>query len=192
MPRQMSVAMLSAITAGYMQPAIFVQLSDNAGMVYLWTGIGSISWNGQTWSGIGDILSLTVAEEGTDVQARGMAVTLNAFDSTILSDIMSDYQLGLPAIVYFACFSGGSIIADPLIAWLGRMDQPAIDVDADKSTVQIALESRLLDMNVATDRRYTNQDQQMTWPGDLGMLFVDAIQELTIFWGGFPQAGTNV
>ena len=43
-------------------------------------------------------------------------------------------------------------------------------------------------MNVAVDRRYTDEDQQMDYPGDLGFQFVNGIQEAQIYWGRSPSS----
>jgi hypothetical protein len=68
------------------------------------------------------------------------------------------------------------------------MDQPTIDVDGTTATIAINCESRLLDMNVAVDRRYTNEDQQLDHPGDRGLEFVNSIQEVVIYWGRSPSS----
>jgi hypothetical protein len=188
----MSSAMLAAIQSTDLQPALFIELSFNGATVYIWTGNGSISWNSQSWSGLGSLMSIAVAEDGATVQARGITITVSGLDATLLPDCLSDFQLGLPAIVYLGFFSGGSLISSPITTWSGRMDQPTIDVSGETATIAINCESRLLDMNIPVDRRYTQQDQQMTWPGDLGFQFVDSIQEFTIAWGQSYNATTNV
>src|ERR1035441_8735896 len=69
--RAMSSAMLAAITSPGIQPAFFVMATFATGPVYLWSGIGSIFWNGQTWLGVGTLGSISVAEEGSTVEAKG-------------------------------------------------------------------------------------------------------------------------
>lgn len=188
----MSSAMLAALQATDLQPALFVQLTFNGATVYLWTGTGSTSWNSQTWSGLGSLLSLAVAEDGATVEARGITITVSGLDPTLLPDCLSDFQLGLPAIVYLGFFSSGSLISSPITSWSGRMDLPTIDVSGETATIAINCESRLLDMNIPVDRRYTQQDQQMTWPDDLGFQFVDSIQEFILAWGQSYNATNNI
>jgi len=48
-----------------------------------------------------------------------------------------------------------------------------------------------VEMNVAVDRRYTNEDQQLDYPGDRGMEFVSSIQDVTIYWGRTPSNINN-
>jgi hypothetical protein len=47
-------------------------------------------------------------------------------------------------------------------------------------------------MNVPANRRYTQEDQQRDYPGDLGFQFVNSIQESQIFWGPGPGTSNNL
>ena len=77
----------------------------------------------------------------------------------------------------------GSIIADPVQAFSGRLDVPEIKDDADTCTITISYESRLIDLTVARTWRYTHESQQVLFPGDLGFEYVTAIQDREITWG---------
>ena len=193
MPRPgVTTTVLAALQAPLVQPAIFVQVQFLSATAYLWSGVGSITWNGQTWTGLGSLLSLAAAEDAATVEARGMTIVLSGLDASLLSSAMGDFGLGLQAIVYFGMYSGGSLIPTPITTWSGRTDQPTVDIGGDTATISIGCENRLLDMNVAVDRRLTSQDQQMTWPGDLGLQFVDGLQEMTLYWGQVANSTNNI
>ena len=138
------------------------------------------------------MLAVSAIEDGTTVEARGVTVAASGIDAGLLSDCLTGEQLGLPACVYLGAFSGGSLIVDPITAWSGRMDQPTILVDGLTFTVATNCESRLLDMNVPVDRRYTHEDQQIAFPGDLGFMFVSGLQELTLYWGQQANSTNNI
>ena len=72
------------------------------------------------------------------------------------------------------------------------MDQPTIDVSGDAATITVNCENRLYEMNVPANRRYTQEDQQRDYPGDLGFQFVNSIQESQIFWGTGPGTSNNL
>jgi hypothetical protein len=186
MPRSMSSAMLTALQATELQPCFFVQVQFASTTVYLWSGRGTTTWNGQTWVGAGSLLGLTVMEEGSNVQARGITLSLSGLDSGILSDFLTEYQVGLPVTVYMGLYSGGALIASPIASWSGRVDQPAIDIGPDKVIISINCENRMMEMNVAVERRYTQDDQQLDNPGDLGFEFVPGLQLSFIYWGRTP------
>ena len=188
MPRTLSSAFLAATQAPLLRPALFIEAHFTSGPLYAWSGFGSIDWNSQTWIGIGTLGSVSTIEEGASVEAKGITLTMNGIDATLLADVLGEFQVGLPAIVSLGLFdSNGVLIADPVTSWAGRMDQPTIDVDGTTATIAINCESRLLDMNVAVDRRYTNEDQQLENPGDRGLEFINSIQEVVIYWGRSPS-----
>jgi hypothetical protein len=193
MPRNLSSDMLTALSASILYPAIFVELTFSSGPVYLWSGIGSVSWNAQTWTGLGAFLGLTTPEDSSNVEAKGITISLSGLDATLMPDALSEVQLGLPAIAYLGLYTslGGSIIDTPVLAWAGRMDRPTFTIGGTEATIDINCENRLIDMNIPVDRRYTNEDQQMDHPCDLGFSFVDAQQEKNIIWG-FPMTSTNI
>lgn len=194
MPRtDATSAFIAALGEKVLRPAFFVQATFASSTVYLWTGRGSVTWNGQTWLGVGSMGSISNIEEGSDVQARGIVLTMSGIDPTLLGDVMTEMQQGLPVTVYFALFDATpSLILNPVIAFQGRMDQPTLDVSGETATIQIACESRLMDLNTPAERRYTNEDQQRDYPDDLGFEFVNSIQEITIYWGRSPNGSNNL
>ena len=189
MPRTLTAPFLAATQATLLRPALFIEAHFISGPLYVWSGFGSITWNSQTWVGIGSLGSVSTIEEGSTVEAKGITLTMSGIDATLLADVLGEFQVGLPALVSLGLFdSTGALIADPVTSWSGRMDQPTIDVDGTAATIAINCESRLLDMNVAVDRRYTNEDQQLDHPGDRGLEFVNSIQEVVIYWGRSPSS----
>lgn len=184
MARTMSSAMLAAIQSASTRPAIFLEATFVTGTVYLWTGIGTIAWNSHSWIGIGTFGGITAIEEGANVQARGITLTTSGFDPVWLAHVKDEFQLGAPVIVRLGFFDEApALITDPVIAWAGKMDQPVIDVGAATAIISIACENRLVLTNVPCQRRFTNDDQQLDYPGDNGMSFVNGMQETTVTWG---------
>lgn len=189
----MSSPMLAALTASALRPAIFVEATFATETLRIWSGVGSISWNGHSWIGVGSLGGIATIEEGANVQARGTSISLSGIDPESLADALQEIRIGRPVSIYFGSFAGdGSLIADPLVSWSGRTDQPIIDVLGTVATIALACESRLMDLDVGCDRRYTLEDSQLDHPGDLGMQFVNSLQQITIRWGSVPSATQNI
>lgn len=195
MPRpNISASMLTAIQSSSFQPALLVEMHFVSGVSYVWNGRGTLSWNSHSWLGVGNFGSISVIEEGATVSARGITLALSGIDASMLADALQEMQVGLPAVVYLGIFdpaNPGVLFNTPLTSWAGRMDQPTIDVDGTTASISINCENRLVVMDVAVDRRYTNDDQQIDHPGDLGFQFVNSIQEQTVYFGRTPN-GSNV
>jgi hypothetical protein len=194
MPRNIAPEVLTAIQSGSFMPAIFVMLTFANETDYMWSGQGTVVYMGQTWTGIGSLLGISGIEDGSTLQSRGISIQISGLDPTKLQEFANSYQLGLPAAVYFGLYeSPGVLYSTPITMWAGRMDQPTLDVqDASTAKISINCESRMTYLDNAPDRRYTQEDQQRFYPGDLGFMFVCQCQERTLYWGGLPLNGTNV
>lgn len=187
MPRNLTVGMAAGVAAQELRPALFLQAMFKSGMLYVWSGMGTYTWGGHDYQGVGSLGSISTVEEGATVEARGITLNLSGIDPALLTDVLTDFKLGTPVVVYLGLFNpDGTMIADPAISWAGRMDQPTVNVSAETATISVNCENRLFDMNVAMDRRYTNEDQRLDHPDDRGFEFVNAIQELNIYWGKTP------
>jgi hypothetical protein len=191
--RDMTSAYLAAISSAMLRPALFVQATFVSGPLYVWSGMGPITWNGQTWIGVGTLGTVSTIEEGSTVSAKGVTLTLSGLDPTLLEDVMEEFQVGLPALVYLGVFDAtGALIADPVCCFSGRMDQPTIDISGTTASIAINCENRLVEMNVSVERRYTDEDQQLDYPGDLGFQFVNGIQDAQIYFGRSPSSKNNL
>lgn len=183
---------IAAVAAKLVRPIFFVEATFKDGVVYVWNGRGNIDWNGRTWTGVGSLGSVSTIEEGANVQARGATLILSGLDASLLAEVMTQYSITAPVTIYFGSFdANGALIPDPIISFRGRMDQPTLTVTGPTATLEIACENRLLEMNTSVERRYTDQDQKLIDPNDRGMEWVNALQNVTLFWGRHPTASNN-
>jgi hypothetical protein len=184
---------IAALEAPLLRPAFLVSMQFASSTVNAWTGRGTLTWNGTDFLGTGTMGEVAVVEEGSTVQARGTTLTLSGIDATLLGDALNDLRQGLPVTIWLALFDATpAVIGNPVIAFRGRMDQPTITVNGMTATIAINCESRLMDLNVPAERRYTNEDQWRDWPGDRGFEFVNSVQEVTIYWGRTPNSSNNL
>lgn len=184
---------IAALEAPLLRPAFLVSMVFATETVNAWTGTGTLTWNGSDFIGTGTLGEVAVVEEGSTVQARGTTLTLSGIDISLLGSALNDLRQGLPVTIWFALFDDTpAIIGNPVIAFRGRMDQPTITVNGTTATIAINCESRLMDLNVPAQRRYTNEDQWRDWPGDRGFEFVNSVQEVTIYWGRTPNSSNNL
>ncbi len=197
MARNLTSAQIAEIQAQNLKPILLCQLQFTSGIVYLWSGIGQIQWNGQTWLGIGTLGSVQAIPETSDLTAVGLKLALSGVDPSMLTHALGEVRQGAPVILYqgFLTASGG-VVASPNMAWGGRMDVCEIAEGGDSSVITLTAESRLLDLNRSRERRYQKQDQAIDFPGDLGFDYVPSLQELSVVWGkatptSAPAAGSG-
>lgn len=155
---------------------------DSPNDIYLWNGIGDLSLDGKTYTGVGDLLGVSEIKESSDIAAYGAELTLSGIPSNTISLALNEPYQGRYAIVKFGVISGGTPSAFTVFA--GEMDQMNISYGADTVTISLSVESRMVDLDRARVRRYTDADQQSRYPGDLAFEFVTRLQNEDMRWTG--------
>ncbi len=184
MTRAISAAMLAALQGQSLRPVILFESEFPSGFLRLWSGLGSIVWDGRTWVGAGTLLGVAAVEETTDVVASGTAVTLSAVPTDLVSLVIGEAQQGAPGRLWLGLLdAGGALIADPVAWFTGRLDVPTISDGAETCTVTVTYESRLIDLGRAREWRLTDESQKALYPGDRGLEYVTTIQDRPIAWG---------
>ena len=179
-------------------------LFDGAQTLRLWTGYGTLVYQGQDWYGTGSMLQIDSVEETTEIAAKGASVTLSGIPQEVLSLALSEPYQGRKANIYFGNFSKGLILqenSDYILLedgskislesgstnlsqiFSGYMDQMNIEESPDICTVQLTLENKLVDLERARVTRFTSAYQKSLYPGDLGLDFVEDLQDKDIVWG---------
>lgn len=183
MSRNLTAGVVSEITAAELEPFLLFKGEFISGTVRTWSGFGNLSWDGQTWTGTGTLLSISSVEETSDISANSVTAVLNGVPSELISLALAECQQGADGFVWLGFLSNGAVVSDPVLLFQGRLDVPAIEENGEVSQVSISYESRLIDLQRSRESRYTNEDQQRQFPGDRGMEFVPSLQDKVINWG---------
>lgn len=183
MPRNLTTGVIQQLEATQVRPVLLVSLAFADNTVYAWTGVGSISWNGHTWLGVGELGSVSTISEGSEVQANGITLTLTGIPTDLLNEGLNEVVAGKMAQVYLGFMdNAGNLIPDPIPAFIGMLDQPTINIGTETSTISITAENRLVDMNRARGSRYTDQDQRAKYPDDGCLKYVHFLMDSHYIW----------
>jgi hypothetical protein len=77
MSRNIDSTLAAGLANANIQPFILAALTFKSGTVWVWSGVGSLTWGGNTYLGVGSLGTISAISEGTSVQADGMTVTLS-------------------------------------------------------------------------------------------------------------------
>lgn len=183
MARSLDPLIQEGLASGLISPAILAQFTFRSGVQYVWSGIGNLVYNAQTFVGVGSLGGLGVVTEGTDVEAQGTTVSLSGIDPTLYAECMTDIQLGAPAKIWFALLSNGVLLGAPYLLFSGIVDKPTVSTGADSINISLALENRLTNLQRATQRRYTAADQHIKYPDDTAFNWVEILNDQALVWG---------
>lgn len=184
MSRNLTSAMVTAVTADRVSPVAFVEAEFASGIVRMWSGVGAVTWNGLEWLGVGSLGTISSMPEVSEVQAQSVTLSLSGIPNDLLGDVLHEIRQGRPCRIWIGMLDDtDTIIIDPYCVLAGRIDVGAIEERPETSTASITVENQLVDMQRVRDRRYTDQDQQFFFAGDKGFNYVTAIQTWNGIWG---------
>lgn len=184
MSRTLSTAMQAVATAEVVRPIYLVDLEFASGSIYLWSGLGDLTFNSNTYLGAGDLLAIGAVQESTDLTAAGAQITLGGIKQSLLLLARDEPYQGRPLTIRLGAFDeNGDLISSPVIMFSGFMDVMTIADAGDTSTIVVTAENKLIAFQTTSVRRYTAEDQKIEHPADKGFEFVAKIQEKEIVWG---------
>ena len=125
MARTLTTAMETAISAkeGYADVWLIKIVTSNTTLYYT-TAPSDVSWDSQTWIGIGGVISFDPPPETADPSGQSLRLSLSGVDTALITQIL-DYQLrGRNCRLYWGQIltSTGFIVTDPIEAFSGLMN----------------------------------------------------------------------
>jgi len=180
MSRDIATVIANALGDEVVEPFFALDLEFDSGTLRFWSGVGTKVIDGESYIGAGTFLGISDIEETAEIAAAGVTLTLSGIPAELLSLALNEPYQNRRALIYFG-IAGAE--ADMAIVFVGTMDRMDIEEGAETSVISLAVENRLLDLERARVRRYTNNDQRSRFPGDRGFEFVETIQDREIFWG---------
>lgn len=165
-----------------LSPIMAVEINLDSANLRFWSGLGTVTIDGKTFDGAGDVIGVSAIEETNEIAAKGVSVTATGLDSTIIAVALTENYQNRPLTIYVGTIDE-SMVTDTYVLFRGRLDTMNIEENGDSANVTITAENRLIDLERPRNRRYTNEDQKSLYPGDISLEFVDSLQDKTIDWG---------
>lgn len=185
MARNIDSTMGGHLGDGVVCPLILAQITFKSQTVFCWSGTGTLVWDGHDFLGVGSMGEVGSIVEGVDVEAHGLSIGLSGIDPVLKAECLTDIQQGAPAKLWFALAdpATGAILGTPYLFFSGAVDKPVLSIGGQTIGISLALESRMVNMQRANNRRYTSADQRLTYPTDSAFAWVEQLNDLALIWG---------
>jgi hypothetical protein len=154
-----------------------------AGPLYLWTGLGNLTIGGITYVGTGNMLQISEVKETADIAAAGATLTLSGIPTEILALALQEPYQGRLCYIKFGMLENLGNPTSLTDLFVGYMDQMNIDEGPETSTIGLAVESKLIDLERPRVQRYTSASQKARYAGDLAFDFIPDLQDKPLSWG---------
>lgn len=206
MSRDLSSAISSSLEDGVVYPFFAVDLEfDSPNTLRLWTGYGTLVYEGVSYFGTGELLGISSVEETVEMAAKGATLTLSGVPSEVISLALQEPYQGRVCKINFGMFATDNLLQEDATSYIllqdgakialesqqtsltevftGYMNQMNIEEGPDTSTIQLTVENKLVDLERPRVARYTSAYQKDKFNGDLGLDFVESLQDQKLTWG---------
>lgn len=183
MPKSLTTEVAAELAKAAKSPIMLVSGAFDDGDLYLWTGLGTLDWNGISWLGAGDMIAISDLPDSSALEAQNMTLQLRGAVFENLALALDQVTQGSPVKVWLGFLdAAGVLIPDPFLAFTGAMDVPEIAEDGSSVDISITVEGRVARLLKKKERRRTHEDQQIDYPGDLGLEYVTGLQDMKVIW----------
>jgi hypothetical protein len=144
MTRGLSVAQKTAAAAEQVARTVAVELDFPDGFARFHGGHDTITIGGNAFLGVGQLGSISVAEESAELRAYGLVVKLSGVPRDAVAYALGQAYQGRKGTVWEVQLDPATfqVIGTPLVVFRGRMDQLDIALGA-QASVTCRLENRL-------------------------------------------------
>jgi hypothetical protein len=183
MARPMSYAMAAALKARA-PLALFAEIEHPDGTARLWSGIGTISYNGYDWIGSGKLGSVTPIKQSTDIAIQEIEFRLAGADPEIVAQLSDDVRNRAGRLFLAALDDNMNVIADPMQIVDSQLDFQSQRIDdGGTAIVSITARSGFYTLERALDDVWSSEDQKSRFPDDSGLDLISKLQNQDIIWG---------
>ncbi len=188
--RDISASNITASKAGVIRPILFSRMSFASGVKRFHTEIGPRTavhpiHGSESYTGIGDFggMSSDVTESVSNA-AQQIKVSLTGIDSSLLTDVFTDDYHGRDIEIMLGFDDvNGTLTDDPVILYSGFMDNVNIVLSDGRGDLTLNCESRAIKLQGNSDLRFTDEQLQSDYTGDLAGEYIFRMMDIQLKWG---------
>ena len=182
--RTLSAELKAGAQSSAFKYVVFVSLSFPSGTVYTHNSIGTISWGGNDWLGVGAFGAIEPMEESLKLVDNPITVALSSITPEIINAIKTDDIYHRSADIYVGLLDADDRLVGTPTNWItGYMEYASLTL-GENNGVAISIQTRASRLRERNNKRYTIEDHQADNPDDLFFSHLSWIKEAKLSWGG--------
>lgn len=183
--RSATASVLAELAAGQSQPVHLFEVLLDGGAVRNTDAYSDIEFDGNTYVANGHFVGFDAIEETADMQITRVRGALSGIDQTWTAVVLQQEYIDRIVRIYKGFLdAAGVLIADPILIFDGRIDEPVIEEDpeAGQTTVSLSATSLWVDFERRPGRHTNHTEQSFHFPGDRAFERVGKFNR-QIIWG---------
>jgi hypothetical protein len=183
MTRGLTTTVATAVQQENVLRALAVEMLLDSGALRVNSSLATLTIGGNDYLGVGSLGAVGTVSEESDLQTTTISLSLAGVPRDAVSLALSEPYQGRQVTLWEVVFDRDSctVLADPFIVWRGVLDQMNIQL-GDTATVEVTAVDELADMDRADFPKYTDEQQQRDYPGDLFFRYVPQVVEKDVIW----------
>lgn len=188
--RPFPAALASALSAANVTPLYFGKFEFAGGTLYLHTGLGTITWGGQDWTGAGDLASIDQVEEGMALSPYALRLMLTGMPSQVSTEAMGENYYRRPVTLYLGALNPEfQLVSNPAEIFFGYIEDMPVSIGGeDGDRILCTVESELAIFDRPGNLRYTQAQLEADHPGDKGLEYLEYMVDVRPIWRGQRQS----
>lgn len=182
--RVLDANLLAGATGPVFFYIVLAKLAFPSGTVFVHNGVGTKSFGGDDYLGVGAFGSISVLEDTTALNSKPITLTLSSIVPEIIDAIKTDDVFGRDADIYIGVTDENQELLGTPDNWFsGHMETVEVLI-GESDGIAIRLQSRASRLELRNNKRYTIEDHQADHPGDLFFEFLSHLMDAEVLWGG--------
>lgn len=206
MPRNVTQEVIDQYASGSVYPVILAQMFFDSGTIGMWTGYGTIEYDGIEYFGGGNFIGISPIKETQETKAEGVVVSLNGIPSSLIALALTEKVRGRPFRLSIATAATsqlvlteaqpGSVLTEegdnvllenefattPYRIFSGMMDYMEFTDNGETANIRLYVESVMIIGQRNKPSRYTPEEQRKLYAGDKGLDLINRLQDAEIVW----------
>lgn len=182
MPRSLHPDVLTALGQPVVRFIIYVRYEFDSGTIGLTNQLDDVVFDGFNYTGMGDLGDISELVENTAGDPSYFEANLSGVKSELLAAALNEKYTNRDCYVHIGLVDeNGAVIGTPWLYFYGKITEMSCSYGAN-SSINVVASDELSDWERIKIERYTDQDQQARYPGDLGFSYVAQLSSKNLVW----------
>ena len=163
------------------RPIVLVKIATPSGDILMCSAMQDVLFAGDTYT-YGTLGAISPINETDDLNDSSITLSFSAIDSATISAIAAPDFINSQVTVRVMYYNEQwQSVGDGLLYFEGGAASQNIAL-GETAEITVNCKSKLSTLSRPRSERYSDQDQQAKYPGDLGMQYATTVSSKTIVW----------
>jgi len=163
---------------------LFVDLDFPTGTIYAHNSVGTLSFGGNDYFGVGGFGSIEMMRESKELVDQPVDVILSSITPEIIEAVKVDDVYGREANIYIGTVNQDNELEGTPTNWIaGFMDSVSVHI-GQRNAVAIKVQTQSARLLRENNKRWTLEDHQTDYPGDNFFKSLPWVVTAEPTWGG--------